>query len=385
MRYIALDLDKKHAFRGTFDTETQQRQQERLPLMTDVASLKEFLSSLRPDDVIAMEAQPGSFYLHDLCKPIVKEVHILESHWLGPILNSAEDKTDRNDTGTMLDLMRANVLHTVWVPTPEVRAQRLVATHYRSLDKQRTRCINRIHALLRDHGLVLDADKLLKADATAVVRRLKDSMPPAALSVLASTIRLLRRIEDELSIADAQLQSTVQPQREIAMTLPGLGAVLGSAALAAIGDVTRFKSPDSLTNYTLAPSLKTTGGKPRHGKTKRRGSSLLRWAMVSAANCARRVPGPLRDTYIKLRRRGKGHDKAIVALARKMVEILWHMLTKNEPYRNTPSAAEKRKQRRTQRKLDNAQQVLKNKPDTIDTLRQNMSSIREVFQIMASH
>jgi transposase len=383
LRYIALDLDKRHAYLGTFDSETRQRHQERIPLMNDAVNLKQFLSSLRPDDLVAMEAQPGSFYLYDLCKPIVKEVYILESHRLAAFLKLSEAKTDRNDTGTMLDIVRAEVQHTVWVPTPEVRAQRLVATHYKHLHKQRTRCINRIHAILLDHGLAYEATTLLDADAREAVARLKGAMSPAALSILASTLRLLRLVEEELALVGAQLQATEQPLRELAMTLPGLGAVLATAALAAIGDPARFKSADSLSNYTLAPSLWGTGGKTRTGKTKRRGSTLLRWAMVEAANSARRVPGPIRDRYIRLRRRGKGHGTAIVAVARKMLEVLWHMLTRREPYR-VPAATEQRKQRRRRRKDAQAQQILKNKPDTIETLRQHISSIREVFQIMAS-
>jgi transposase len=384
MRYIALDLDKKNAHMGTFDSESRQRRQERIPLMTDVVSLNQFLDWLRPDDVVAMESQPGSFYLHDLCKPRVKEVHVLESHWLGNILRSKEAKCDRNDTGVMLDLMRADVVRTVWVPTPEIRAQRLVTTHYKHLNKQRTRCINRLHALLRDHGVVYEAHELLKADAVEVVARLRTHLSPAALMTMASTIRLLRLVEDELTLLTAQIQATEQPDRELAMTLPGLSAVLASAALAAIGDVTRFRTADSLTNYTLAPSLWGTGGKTRIGKMKKRGCALLRWAMVEAANSARRVPGPLRDTYIRLRRRGAVHNKAVTAVARKMLEILWHMLTKNEPYRVTPAATEKRKLQRRRRAERSAQQTLKSKPDTVDTLRKHISSIKEVFQTMAS-
>ena len=384
MRYIALDLDKKNAYMGVFDSESKQRRQERIPLMTDLVSLNQFLSRLCPDDVVAMESQPGSFYLHDLCKPRVKEVQVLEAHWLGNILRSKEAKCDRNDTGIMLDLMRADVVRTVWVPTPEIRSQRLVASHYKHLSKQRTRCINRLHALLQDHGVVYEAHELLKADAADIVARLRTHLSPAAMTIMASTIRLLHLVEDELAIVTAQLQATDQPERDLAVTLPGLSTILASAALAAIGDITRFRTADSLTNYTFAPSLWGTGGKTHTGKMKRRGCALLRWAMVEAANSARRVPGPLRDTYVRLRRRGAVHNKAVVAIARKMLEILWHMLTKNEPYRVTPAASEKRKQQRRRRAERDAQKVLKNKPDTIDTLRKHISSIKEVFQIMAS-
>jgi transposase len=382
LRYIALDLDKKNALAGLFDSDTQQTHQERLPLMSDTISLNHFVNSLRSDDILAMEAQPGSFYLYDLCKPKVKEVHILEPHWLGAILGREESKTDRNDTGLMLKLMRANVLKTVWVPPPDVRAQRILTAHYRRLDKERTRYLNRSQALLQDHGLAYEAANLLKADVKLVLIKLEGRMLPTAVQVLASTLRLLRVVDEELSLVKAQIQATIHPKRDIAVTLPGLDSLLASVALAFIGDVSRFQTPDSLANYCLVPSHKNTGGKVRHGKTKRRGSAHLRWAMVEAANSAKRVPGHLRDLYFKRLRR-RGHDKAIVAVARKMVEILWHMLTKNEPYRDVPPATEKRKQQRRRRKFHEAQKVLKSRPDTIETLRLNISSVREVLQMMS--
>ena len=294
MRYIVLDLDKKNASTGTFDSVTQQTHQERLSLMADTNSLNRFLDSLRPEDILVFEAQPGAFYLYDLCKPRVAEVHIVEPQWLGAILSHGGSKTDRNDTGVMLKLGRAGVLKTVWVPLAEVRAQRVLTAHYRRLDKERTRHINRCQALLQDHGLAHEAGDLLKCDVKLVMIQVAARMSPAACQVLASTLRLLRLVEDELSLIGAQIQMTLHPQREIATTLPGLGALLASIALAFIGDATRFKNAGSLTNYCLAPSTTSTGGKTRHGRIKR-GCSHLRWAMVEAANSAKRVPGPLRD------------------------------------------------------------------------------------------
>jgi transposase len=382
MRYVALDLDKNDAYVGIFDSETQQRHQERVPLMRDPISLNRFVESLRPDDVVVMEAQPCSFFLHDLFKPMVKDVHILESHWFGGLLDRGEVKNDRNDTGVMLDCAQANVLRTVWVPSEEVRAQRLAAMHYRQLDKERTRAINRCHAILTDYGLASLAAELLKTHVKRVVIKLQGRMPRKALTVLASTMRLLRSVEEELSLARAEIEATIQPQRDIVVTLPGMDSIFAHAALACIGDVTRFKTADSLTNYCLAPSLNSTGGKTRHGRTKRRGSALLRWAMVEAANCAKRSKGKLGNFYLK-KQRSRGHHKAIVALARKMLEILWHMLTKNEPYRDVQPEAALRKQQRRNRKFHQAQQVLRNKPDPIETLKQNIGTVREIFQIMA--
>lgn len=384
MRYIALDLDKNNALAATFDSTTQQAHQERIPLMRDPISLNLFLDSLRPDDILVMEAQRGSSYLHDLCKPRVRDVKLIEPQWLGAILHKLESKTDRNDTGVMLALARANVLKTVWVPPIEVRTQRTVAAHYQHLDEDRTRWTNRVHALLVEYGLAYEAAELLKSDMPLVFAKFHGKMPPAALEVLASNMRMLRQAEEELRLARAHMEATIHPEREVAVTLPGFDTLLAYIALAYIGDVRRFPNAGSLINYCLAPSNHSTGGKTRHGKLKRRASCVLRWVFIEAAQSARKATGPLRNVYRRKRGQRKSHDQAVVVVAAKLAEILWHMLTKGEVYRYVEPKAEERKKQRRRRRLQAAQGVLKAKPDYREVLRQNFANLRDVLHQMAS-
>ncbi|MGC8896547.1 MAG: transposase, partial [Candidatus Bathyarchaeia archaeon] len=94
----------------------------------------------------------------------------------------------------------------------------------------------------------------------------------------------------------------------------------------------------------LAPSLYQSGSVERHGRITKQGSKLLRWVMVECARVAVVHDARLGEFYERVRRR-RGEQKALVAVACKMLKIIWFMLTRREPYqsRNTRLYGEKLK------------------------------------------
>ncbi|MCZ6887775.1 MAG: transposase, partial [Gammaproteobacteria bacterium] len=102
---------------------------------------------------------------------------------------------------------------------------------------------------------------------------------------------------------------------------------------AAIGDARRFRASANLVSYFgLNPSVYQSGLKAYTGHISRRGRSHARMVCVEAAHQLVRVPGPFHAFFLRLRRR-KPYNVAITAVARKLVVLVWHMLTKNENYR----------------------------------------------------
>src|SRR5262249_25363542 len=117
------------------------------------------------------------------------------------------------------------------------------------------------------------------------------------------------------------------------MTLPGVDVTCAQTLLAALGDVKRFRDGDHAAGYLgLAPSTKQSADKCYHGPITKRGNSHARWMLVQAAQRVDKHPGPLGVFFRRLARK-KNRNVAVVAAARKLVVIAWHMLTKNEPYR----------------------------------------------------
>ena len=117
------------------------------------------------------------------------------------------------------------------------------------------------------------------------------------------------------------------------MTLPGFDFCAAEALLAALGDSKRFPSADKAAAYLgLVPSTYQSGDHCYHGRITKQGRSHARWMMVQAAQTAASHPGPLGAFFRKIAKK-KNRNVAVVAAARKLVTIAWHMLNNNEPYR----------------------------------------------------
>jgi transposase len=98
-------------------------------------------------------------------------------------------------------------------------------------------------------------------------------------------------------------------------------------------DFTRFNDPNKLVAYVgLNPRVRQSGNSaPVHGRISKAGRAHVRGVLVEAAWSASRAPGPLRAFYQRVSSR-RGLQKAVVATARKLTILAWHLVTKNEDY-----------------------------------------------------
>src|SRR5438067_8186423 len=117
------------------------------------------------------------------------------------------------------------------------------------------------------------------------------------------------------------------------MTVPGVSLVSAAAFVAAVGAIHRFDAPKQLVSYVgLDARVRQSGEAPaRHGRISKQGSSEARHMLCEAAWVLVRTPGPLHAFYERLRAR-RGAQIALVATARKLGVLFWHLLTREEDY-----------------------------------------------------
>ena len=125
------------------------------------------------------------------------------------------------------------------------------------------------------------------------------------------------------------------------MTVPGVGRCLAEAVVCHLDDARRFKSAAAVGGYAgLVPKQMDSGQTKRSGHITGRGPSLLRGMLVEVAWMVYRHNAWAKDFVTRLSRGVKGRKKvAIVALARKLLVILWAMLRDNTPWRGPVAAA----------------------------------------------
>ena len=138
--------------------------------------------------------------------------------------------------------------------------------------------------------------------------------------------------------------AVTDPRTKLLMTMPGMGPVTAVTVLAEIGDdLARFTKPEKLTSYAgLVPSHRNSADTVRTGSITKRGSRHLRNAAVKAAFVAVRYDPHRKQRYERLAAR-RGPQKALVAASREMLEDIWHVLTRNEPYNHPNEALARRK------------------------------------------
>jgi transposase len=126
----------------------------------------------------------------------------------------------------------------------------------------------------------------------------------------------------------ARIETLVnQRDVEIVSSVPGVGERSAAAILAEIGDAKRFSNGKQIAAWTgLAPSLHQSAGVVVLGSITKQGSRWLRWSMVEVAHAAVRVRGSrFRALFLRVMAK-KGKKTAYVAVARKMLTVIWHLL-----------------------------------------------------------
>jgi transposase len=141
-------------------------------------------------------------------------------------------------------------------------------------------------------------------------------------------------------------EALANPDVRRLMTIPGVGMVTALAIVSVIGDVRRFPSARQLVGYLgLDPRVRQSGERAaRIGRISRQGQSHARGLLIEAAHSAVKTPGPLRAFCARIQAR-RGRQVALVAAARKLTVIAWHLLSKQEDYRFGGESLSRRKLR----------------------------------------
>jgi transposase len=231
----------------------------------------------------------------------------------------------------------------VWVPPADVRDHRAIVAQRSKMIRLATQARNRLHAVLHRHHIVPPEGNLFAADNQAwwlsldisVLERVRVQSDLATLELAWQQIELL---EDAMAALAAQDERTV-----LLVQLPGIGLITAITLLAAIGDIRRFPTANHLVGYAgLAGRVHDSGQRHWRGGITKAGRRDMRAAMVESAHVASRFHPHWQAELARLEPR-LGRNKAIVAIARKLLVAVWHVLTKGEADRYTVAESTARK------------------------------------------
>jgi len=290
-------------------------------------------NSLGGDDYVALEATGNALAIARRLEPHVARVVVATRTELRAI-TEAKVKTDHRDARTLARLLAAGLLHGCWLPDEPTRALRRRLARRAQLVRQRTRAKNEVHAVLMRtlkgrppmsdlfgrggrvwlSGLQLPADERETADGCL-----------RQINFLDAEIAILERGIAEHAVGSEAIRRLV--------TVPGVSLMTATTFIAAVGDIRRFRDPGKLVSYLgLDPKVRQSGSGPaRHGRISKQGAAQVRHMLAEAAIVAVNTAGPMRAFYERVRAR-RGRQIAIVAVARKLAVLFWHLLTREQDY-----------------------------------------------------
>jgi transposase len=303
---------------------------------TDLSGRKKFMSHLKEGDCVYMEACELAFKLaREIMAQTKAKVYILNPRKLHIIWKSTK-KTDAIDA---LKLARFGLrypveeLPLVPLPTEEEEKLRSAVHELNFLKKQRTRYINRLHAIFTGAGITT----LTKKDLKTMEAR-KRSLLLLTERRLAQASRIyhqLKMLEEQIEEVEHE-QATLLVKNDTAkhiMSIPGVGPGFAAVYTAFIGNGERFSNVKQVSNYSgLVPTVDQSGDKTYYGGINKASNSAIRGVAVLAAWALIRSKhgGTLKEKYEK-KARERGKFVAVVMLARKIVELCY-ILVKNKTY-----------------------------------------------------
>lgn len=298
----------------------------------DPAALAAFAATLRPDDVVTLEAIGNALAMARILEPRARVVLANPKAVRG--VTAGRAKTDKIDARTLASLLAGGFLPTVWTADERTAALRRQVTRRAGLITERTRCKNRIHAALVRNLTPRQpmSDLFGRRGLTWLAQQ---QLPADERQAVDASLRQISFLDEEIGRLDCALAAAVLDSAHMQrlFTLPGVNAVTAAAFMAAVGDIVRFPTSRHLVSYLgLNPTVRQSGNEQaRHGRISKQGAPLARHALVEAAWHAGRTAGPLRAFWQRVAAK-RGVNIATVAVARKLAVIAWHLLSRGEEY-----------------------------------------------------
>jgi transposase len=328
--YIGVDLGKRKAV--VVKKDRHGKITGKATLAVTQAALTKYFAKQDSRSEVVVEASGNWMFLYETIEQYTPQV-VLAHPLKRRAIAEARIKTDTIDATTLAELLRLDGIPKAYIPPREVRDVRELLRYRAALVSLRIGLKNKVHAVLTKNAMECSWSNVLGKKSQQWLKTLP--LRPCYRQELDGYVR----VAEVLTVLIGEITTTIKqlveasPQAQLLMTIPGVSYYSALLILSEIGEVGRFPSAKHLCSYAgLVPSVYSSGSKSFHGRITKQGSRWLRWICVEISIHAANGDARFQSLYRRILRR-RGLATAKVAVARKILTVIYAMLKHNEPFR----------------------------------------------------
>lgn len=286
---------------------------------------------------IAMKACASEHYWARELKTLGHQVVLLAPQHVKAYLRG--QKHDYNDAQAIAEACQQGRVRPVQIKTVEQQDKQSVLRMRSLLSKERVSLINHVRGLLGEYGIAISQGST--ALKQALPELLSDEEPRLSAPMKMSLSRQyqhLKHLEEELLWYEKRLKEQAKEDEacQLLMSIPGFGPINSMVFSNWLGDGQQFsKGRDTSAALGVVPRQHSTGGKQVLGRITKRGDKEVRTLTIHGSRAvAIRAKGKTDPLSLWIQRiiARRGFNKAVVALANKLVRIAWAVVVTKEPY-----------------------------------------------------
>jgi transposase len=309
-----------------------------------------FLSVAGRDSFVMVEASCGTFEFVSRIKDHVGCCYIANPHKL-KLISMVKKKTDKIDAEKLALFLKMQILSgeelikPVYMPEKTIRQLRSCFTNYKTMTGISVQIKNAIHAVFKQH-LICIPRKSLSAKTKREAYIDSYNLSDAVKSQLRILFNQLKQTEENIKSMEELIMvigSEYYKEVELLTSIKGVSIIMALALIADIATIDRFPNAKHLCSYLRStPSVDSSGETVRIGRTNKFGRKLSISLLSQSALHFRKAHEQL-DTWYLTKSKTKGRGKMRMALLRKMIVQVYHILSNKEYHRYRDEANHLRK------------------------------------------
>jgi transposase len=293
-----------------------------------------------PPCLIGMEACVGAHHLSRKLNALGHDARLMPARYVRPY--SKGQKNDFRDAEAIAEAVQRPTMKFVATKTADQLDLQALHRVRERLVSQRTGIINQIRAFLLDRGIaVRQGQRFLRAELPRILATPPDVLSPRMVQLIEGLAGDWRRLDERIEDLSGEIEELARRDAgcERLMSVPGIGPIISSAMVAAIGTGDGFsKGRDFAAWLGLVPKQISTGDRTILGKISKRGNRYLRALFVQAAWVVLVKVKPNRwecnglKPWIEAAKKRLHHNVLVIALANKLARIAWSVLARGRAF-----------------------------------------------------